>query len=406
MGKYINKNDKYILNAVLKDFISAASEKLPKKYNSIKKVNDKTVFFDNMGIGDLAKPIGKRNASVKKQSFTNPYNSNSNMSNTNMNQMNYKNSSSGNNANQYGTGNPFYNKPINSSPYGSSSQNSYGQQQAKQYQSTPYGGNTFSQGNYGQNNYSSNQPIPKTQLIQQPKQVQKPAQQQLSNVQNLNSTASTQSFSDFMNLKLPTKMIFGTNQKPKIGQSNTTNASTNVTNAGNNNNVQSNPVTRSKFGEIDSNSINNYYSPVKNPDFKPKFTTKFVFLDGTGKPIPVDKLTSWQKNKMNTLRPASEKSRPIQYFNYENKALDEEQLPQNLKDEIDRAISSVSDLQRKEWDKKNTKLEAERTNNIKALSDTVQQSLLTGRLDPELAMQLKLLRDNFSNFQTNLNSSR
>lgn len=400
MGKYINKNDKYAISELLKTFINVASGKNIKKSFSIKKANDNTAFFNNMGIGDLAKPISKRNTSVKKQSFTTPYNSSSSMSNygmqsTNINQTGSRNSSFGNTSNQFGSNNTFnqnYNKPIKSSPYGGTQQGSYGQQQPKQYRSTPYGGNAVPQSNY--NRYAQ------SQNIQQPQQIQKP----LSNMQPQATITTPQNFSDYMNLK-PQKISFGTQVSPTIVQNNGSN-----TGRANTPGVNPTPIDVSRtaqFGNINETAATDYYSYIKNPEFKAgKFnTTKIVFLDNTGKVIPPEKLNDKQKKILND--PNSKKNgSAIQYFNYENKKLAPAQLPQTYKTAIAQEEQRQLAAQKTIYNADIASRDRAKQAKILALQNQIKNSINTGQLNPELALQLSRQGEEFSGFQTNSNARR
>ena len=396
MGKYINKNDKYVISELLKTFINVASGKNIKKSFSIKKANDNTTFFNNMGIGDLAKPISKKNTSVKKQSFTTPYNSSSRMSNTNINQIGSGNSYFGNTSNQFGSSNTFNqnnNKPIKSSPYGGVQQSSYGQKQPKQYQSTPYGGNAVSQSNYNQ--------YAQSQTVQQPQQIQKPSKYMQSRI----AATPPQNFADYMNFTPSANMSFGTQVQPGVVQNNGTNVGRTNTSS----NISSPRVFNrdAEFGYIDPTSVANYYPHTENPEFKASAyeTTKIVFLDNKGNVIASNKLTPQQKIILNDPN-AKKNSSVIQYFNYANQKLAPEQLTQNYKNEITQEEKRQLAAQQAVYNADIARRDKEKNDKILALQNKIKDSVNSGQLDSELAMQLSRQGAEFSGFQHNLNRRR
>jgi hypothetical protein len=136
-----SKNQKMI--DMLNNFIDNISHSLSNK--SVIKKSKKT-FFDNMGTEDLAKPMYQKKMSIKKQSFTSPFNTSINQNNQqsrfkNHNQNNYQMSNTSSNSygqNNYGQNN--YNQKTN-----------YGQK--TNFNQGNYGQSNFNQGNYGQNSY-------------------------------------------------------------------------------------------------------------------------------------------------------------------------------------------------------------------------------------------------------------
>jgi hypothetical protein len=352
-----------------------------------------------MGIGDLAKPISKRNTSVKKQSFTTPYNSNSRMSNngmtsTSINQMGSRNSSFSNTANQYGSNNSFnqnYNKPIKSSPYGGTQQGSYGQQQQKQYQSTPYGGNIVSQSNY--NRYAQ------SQAIQQPQQIQKP----MSNMQTRKMPSSPQNFADYMNLNPSVQNIFGSQVRPTIVQNNMTNAGRTNTSSVTSNSMGVN--RNNEFGNIKSDAADTYYSYMQMPEFKASAlqTAQKHFLDNKGQIVPANKLTAAQKTILNN---SKDDGTVIQFFNLANQKLNPgqiNQLPQNLRDSITQEQQRQLSNQQKAHEDTYKKTKEDK---ILDLQNQIKNSINSGKLNSELAMQLSREGIDLSNFKTVSNRRR
>jgi len=143
-----SKNQKMI--DMLNNFIDNISHSLSNK--SVIKKSKKT-FFDNMGTGELAKPMYQKKMSIKKQSFTSPFNTSLNQNNqqtkfNNYNQNNYQMSNTA--SNNYGQNNFGAKSNYGQSNYG---QNNYGQ---NNYGQGNYGQkNNFTQGNYGQNSFGS-----------------------------------------------------------------------------------------------------------------------------------------------------------------------------------------------------------------------------------------------------------
>ena len=361
MSKYFSKADvKTISNFLTKILETPSAKKLNK---TVKKYNDKSTFFNNMGLNELAKPISKRNGSVKKQSFT------SSMNNTN----------SLNNQNSYGSYKPNNNMASGIHSYTSYSQGPY---QTPSIKSTPYSGSNTSSYGVSQNAKSNTNPYTSN------------------NNQQLGLRQATTTYgAQQQSLKPPAPKLTEGRAVSSVVQNN----------VGSNKITQ--PVVNSGQNAAQVNTNNQMFNYLKIPAFKYNQSVekpKVVFLDKAGKPVDSTKWTPAQIQQAAKIANTKNPTDALVYVNAKNQVVPKTALTgsfapllvaintenKNRKTAQEAAYKIKSDA--------NTAMINQKTN---AWNARMQQAMRTGNVPPELARYLNYSNVNFSNANYNTSSN-